>query len=217
LEAMACGCPVITCRNASLPEVGGDAVIYVDDSNPADLADALCEIQKPSIRNALIAAGIERSQQFSWASMAQIMQDALLKITLERFNLRRLNWIVFPDWFAPEEVLGTALQNLLIQVNEHPSCLEMTILISAINVVDPEEADLLLSSVALNLAMEQGIDISEGPEIALLSDISPLQWKALQTDLQGRITLASEDLETIQKLEAQNLTAFTLEDLLEIG
>lgn len=217
LEAMACGCPVITCRNASLPEVGGDAVIYVDDSNPADLADALCEIQKPSVRNALIAAGIERSQQFSWASMAQTMQDALLKITLERFNLRRLNWIVFPDWSAPEEVLGTALQNLLIQVNEHPSCLEMTILISAINVVDPEEADLLLSSVALNLAMEQGIDISEGPEIALLSDISPLQWKALQTDLQGRITLASEDLETIQKLEAQNLTAFTLEELLEIG
>ena len=30
LEAMACGCPVVTCANSSLIEVGGDAAIFVD-------------------------------------------------------------------------------------------------------------------------------------------------------------------------------------------
>lgn len=38
LESMACGTPVVTCRNSSLPEVGGDAAMYVD---PDDI-DAMC-------------------------------------------------------------------------------------------------------------------------------------------------------------------------------
>src|SRR6187397_1707069 len=37
LEAMACGCPVIVSRAASLPEVCGDAAIYCDPTNPADI------------------------------------------------------------------------------------------------------------------------------------------------------------------------------------
>ena len=35
LESMACGTPVIVCRNSSLPEVLGDAAIYVDEDDPA--------------------------------------------------------------------------------------------------------------------------------------------------------------------------------------
>ena len=38
LEAMACGCPVITADNTSLPEVGGDAAIYVDAHSIEQLA-----------------------------------------------------------------------------------------------------------------------------------------------------------------------------------
>ncbi len=34
LEAMACGCPVITCANSSLTEVGGEAAIFVDPDDP---------------------------------------------------------------------------------------------------------------------------------------------------------------------------------------
>jgi glycosyltransferase involved in cell wall biosynthesis len=33
LEALACACPVVTLKNSSLPEVGGDAVVYLEDIN----------------------------------------------------------------------------------------------------------------------------------------------------------------------------------------
>jgi len=41
LESMACGTPVITCRNSSLPEVGGDAAIYVEPDALDDMADIM--------------------------------------------------------------------------------------------------------------------------------------------------------------------------------
>ena len=57
LEAIACGCPVITCPNSSLPEVAGEAALYVNDDDVDGLANALCEVQKPKIRNSLIGLG----------------------------------------------------------------------------------------------------------------------------------------------------------------
>ncbi|MEJ1936379.1 glycosyltransferase family 1 protein, partial [Nostoc sp. NIES-2111] len=78
IEAMACGCPVITCPNASIPEVAGEAAIYVNDDDVAALANALCEVQKPSVRQALISGGLERAKHFSWAKMAEIVSSALI-------------------------------------------------------------------------------------------------------------------------------------------
>ncbi|HIK33398.1 MAG TPA: glycosyltransferase [Oscillatoriales cyanobacterium M59_W2019_021] len=79
LEAMACGCPVITCRKSSLPEVGGNAVIYVDEQDVAGMANALREVQKAEVRNALITAGLDRAKQFSWSKMANRVSEALIK------------------------------------------------------------------------------------------------------------------------------------------
>lgn len=59
LEAMACGCPIITCPNASIPEVAGKAALYVQDDDVDGMVNALCEVQKPSVRNSLITAGLE--------------------------------------------------------------------------------------------------------------------------------------------------------------
>jgi glycosyltransferase involved in cell wall biosynthesis len=64
LEAIACGCPVITCANASIPEVAGKAALYVNDTDVSGLANALCEVQKPDVRKALIAAGSQTSAKF---------------------------------------------------------------------------------------------------------------------------------------------------------
>jgi glycosyltransferase involved in cell wall biosynthesis len=76
-EAMACGCPVITTRTASLPEVAGDAALYVQPTDVAGLAAALDRIQEPGTRSALIAAGLERARMFSWTRMAQTVAQAL--------------------------------------------------------------------------------------------------------------------------------------------
>ncbi len=75
LEAMASGCPVITCSNASIPEVAGAAALYVDDSNPEDLLRALIEIQSAEVRKNLIHAGKVQASQFAWDKSAQTMAD----------------------------------------------------------------------------------------------------------------------------------------------
>ncbi|MCT7970694.1 glycosyltransferase [Laspinema olomoucense] len=78
LEAMACGCPVITCPNGAIPEVAGQSVIYVNDNDIDGLVNAMQEIQKPQVRNPLIAAGFQRTNQFSWAKMAEIVRSTLI-------------------------------------------------------------------------------------------------------------------------------------------
>ncbi|MEB3340459.1 methyltransferase domain-containing protein, partial [Okeania sp.] len=79
LEGMACGCPVITCKNSSIPEVGGNAVLYIDDNDVNGLVNALGEVQKPEVRQRLIAVGLAQAKKFSWSRMAKIMTDVFIQ------------------------------------------------------------------------------------------------------------------------------------------
>jgi glycosyltransferase involved in cell wall biosynthesis len=89
LEAMACSCPAITCRNSSIPEVGGEAVVYVDPDSVEQMHQALLEVQQPAVRQRLVALGLAQAQQFSWTQMArafgtQLAQWALAPHAAER-------------------------------------------------------------------------------------------------------------------------------------
>ena len=89
LEAMSCGCPVITTPWTSIPEVGGGAAMYVRDAK--SLADALIEIQRPETREQLIAAGYERVERFKWDTMAAQIQDVceqVMRVTEGRRSLQ---------------------------------------------------------------------------------------------------------------------------------
>lgn len=79
IEAMACGCPVITTPMASLPEVAGPAALYVDPRDVHGLAVALHEIQQPEVRRGLIAAGFQRARLFRWTDMAATIKRVLLE------------------------------------------------------------------------------------------------------------------------------------------
>jgi len=72
LEALSCGCPVVTTNVASIPEVVGDCAIMV--KNPLDwkeLAENIEEVLKnDSLRKKLIKNGIKHSQKFSWEKYA---------------------------------------------------------------------------------------------------------------------------------------------------
>jgi len=75
IEAMACGCPVITCRNSSIPEVAGEAALYVDEKDEFEMIKALEQVLVPGVRQALIEAGYGQAQKFSWQQTAdQIKQ-----------------------------------------------------------------------------------------------------------------------------------------------
>ena len=72
LEAISCGTPVICSNVSSLPEVGGDAVIYC---NPYDVDDIKNKIElvlnDENLQTEMIQKGLNRSKLFSWEKSAQ--------------------------------------------------------------------------------------------------------------------------------------------------
>lgn len=71
LEAMACGCPVLASRAASLPEVCGDAVCYFSPYNVEEMAEVVARIAPDALlREDLRARGLERVKIFSWEKAA---------------------------------------------------------------------------------------------------------------------------------------------------
>ena len=72
LEAMACGCPVIASRAASLPEVCGEAAVLVDPRAPEEWREAAARIcRDPPLRSRLALRGIERAARYTWNACAQ--------------------------------------------------------------------------------------------------------------------------------------------------
>jgi len=80
LEAMACGTPVITSPVVSIPEVAGQAVIYVQDSSDVDEIAKTIErgLTDQQFRQNLISQGLEQAKKFSWQRCARKTLDALL-------------------------------------------------------------------------------------------------------------------------------------------
>ncbi len=83
LEAMAAGCPTIVSKAASLPEVCGDASLYVDPYDEVDMAEKICSlIDDQGLREQLIEKGTERVKIFSWEKTAkkhiEVMERLLL-------------------------------------------------------------------------------------------------------------------------------------------
>src|SRR5205823_11746410 len=67
LEAMALGCPVIVSKIGGLPEVCGDAALYV---NPYDVSDIAAQIERiltdRRLRDSMKQAGVVRAKHFDW-------------------------------------------------------------------------------------------------------------------------------------------------------
>lgn len=73
LEAFACGCPVITSRRSSLPEVGGTAAWYINPDKPAEITRAMRRIIKsPNEVSRKVAVGRRRVKQFMWSKAAAL-------------------------------------------------------------------------------------------------------------------------------------------------
>ena len=72
LEAMATGCPAIVSQAASLPEVCGDAALYVNPMDEKDIAEQICNLIKNlELHQRLSEKGRERVKLFSWEKTAQ--------------------------------------------------------------------------------------------------------------------------------------------------
>ena len=72
LEAMACGCPVVTSNLGSMAEVAGDAAILVDPNSAVAIADGVKSLMDDSRQHdGMIAKGHARVKQFSWRTAAE--------------------------------------------------------------------------------------------------------------------------------------------------
>jgi glycosyltransferase involved in cell wall biosynthesis len=81
LEAMTKGCPVISSNAASLAEVGGDAVLYVDPDDGLRWREAIIGLSvNADLRATMAAKGRQRAALFSWKRSAEIYLDEILRV-----------------------------------------------------------------------------------------------------------------------------------------
>ncbi|OGE30263.1 hypothetical protein A3C59_04770 [Candidatus Daviesbacteria bacterium RIFCSPHIGHO2_02_FULL_36_13] len=72
LEAMALGTAVVSSRLGSLPEVGGDAVLYFNPNDSDDMVNKISQVlNSKKLRKELIENGKKRVKLFSWKKMAE--------------------------------------------------------------------------------------------------------------------------------------------------
>ncbi len=82
LEAMACGCPVIVSHAAALPEICGDAALYCNPTDAADIAAKIRQvIDEPALAERLRRQGIAHAASFTWERCARetfaVIQEVL--------------------------------------------------------------------------------------------------------------------------------------------
>ncbi len=81
LEAMACGCPVLTSNISSMPEIAGDAAMLVNPHDHAAIAAGLVTMAEDGgIRAMLVERGHRRRRAYSWAVSARRMLDTLAQL-----------------------------------------------------------------------------------------------------------------------------------------
>lgn len=83
LEAMACGCPVVTSDTSAMPETAGGAAILSAPGDPASIARAMVEAVGPG-RDRLRDAGLRRAGQFTWGATAASTLDVYREVAERR-------------------------------------------------------------------------------------------------------------------------------------
>ena len=84
VEAMLLGCPAIVAPCGAVPEICGDAAIYVAPDDADGWADAILALRRDrERRSAIVAAGHERAKNFSWRAAALTLADILSRTAQE--------------------------------------------------------------------------------------------------------------------------------------
>jgi glycosyltransferase involved in cell wall biosynthesis len=87
LEAMACGCPVVTSDTSAMPETAGGAAVLADPNEPASIARAI--IQAAAAGDRLRDLGLRRAAQFTWGATAASTLDVYREVYQNRRKGRK--------------------------------------------------------------------------------------------------------------------------------
>jgi len=204
-------------RTLDIPDlIATDKFSYIEIAINLGLNSELRREKRNQIQKAMNAKPIFRNS-YSFGKQIEslfinIFLDYQAESLKEIFNLRKINLLLFPDWSTPEDELLGALAEVLRAIAHHPNAAQITLLIDSSG-IDPEDADLALSSIAMNLMMADDAEVYENLELSLVSELSPLQWQALLSQVRGRVVLAAENEGAIAATQADQLPQFTPEGL----
>ncbi len=100
LESMARGCPVVTSKVSSLPEVCECAALYIDPDNPKEIAEAIDKIVTDiDLKEKLIKLGLEQFKKFNWTRVAAEILENLEFFCPQNFNENSAKYRV--AYFSP--------------------------------------------------------------------------------------------------------------------
>jgi glycosyltransferase involved in cell wall biosynthesis len=72
LEAMACNCPVLTTKYASIPEITGKLPVVLEKINETEIKEKIKEVlENKSLKNSLKKRGLKKAKKFSWKKTAK--------------------------------------------------------------------------------------------------------------------------------------------------
>jgi predicted O-linked N-acetylglucosamine transferase (SPINDLY family)/predicted SAM-dependent methyltransferase len=130
----------------------------------------------------------------------------------ESLQLRDINLMVFPDWNQSEELVGYELQQVIQTLATQPNAQNTTLLIDTTNIAT-EDAQMFLSSIAMNIMMEEDLDITEELGISLIEDLNNIQWENLLPRINSRIVMDCDDRSIIDNLLPIQLMTSSLSNL----
>ena len=154
-----------------------------------------------------------RSYSAKMANLFQeLFRDYLANNLEENLRLRDINLIIFPDWTQSEDELGAELQEIIQALATHPENEKITLIIHTGNIAI-EDTEMFLSSVAMNLLMED-LDISDTIDISLVGKLGDMQWQSLLPRIYGRVILSNEAKINLAQIPVSNLESYPLDSLI---
>lgn len=86
LEAMACGCPVVTSNVSAMPETAGGAAVLIDPHDPASIGRGILDATRAGDR--LREAGVRRAASFTWGATGAATLDVYREVAESRRGRR---------------------------------------------------------------------------------------------------------------------------------
>jgi predicted O-linked N-acetylglucosamine transferase (SPINDLY family)/glycosyltransferase involved in cell wall biosynthesis len=232
IEPLQVNLPVIARQGNSFRSSMGAAMI-----RSLDITDLVADSEKSYIQLAVALGNNPELRQQKSAEIKAKMADnpsfldskgygvkigELFKELVDRYSrnalsdnlrLKDVNLMIFPDWNQSEESVGLELQQVIQTLATQPDAQKTTLLIDTTNIAI-EDAEMFISSVAMNLMMEEDLDIMEELEISLIEDLNNIQWDNLLPRISARIVLECDNQEVVSNLPTEELPQRQLESFI---
>ncbi|ABA22006.1 Glycosyl transferase, family 2 [Trichormus variabilis ATCC 29413] len=145
----------------------------------------------------------------------ELFNNYLADTLSQNLRLEDINLIIFPDWSQPEELISLEVKQVIKTVVTSPNGGKTMLMVNITNVA-VDHVELLLSSITNNLLTQEGLDVTERLEIALVESLGDVQWKALLSRLHGRVVLEHENQDAIRQAKAEALLTYELETFTQV-